>query len=280
MAETNDRGENLDALLPPQMALRAESVGQAKAKLDSAPMFALAVLAGAFIAWGAVFATTVTTSGGDTALPFGVTKLIGGLSFSLGLILVIVGGAELFTGNNLIVMAWASRRITTQQVLRNWLIVYLGNFVGAFGVAILVSLAGHSDNEAVRENILKIATAKCSLDWTRAIAAGIACNVLVCLAVWLCMSARTVTDKVVAIIFPIAAFVATGMEHCVANMYFIPAGMLARFRANIPADDYAEITMTNFLWNNLLPVTIGNVIGGTVLVGLVYWFVYLRGRDK
>ena len=264
---------SLDALLPPQMAAKAETVGEAKANLNAASTFVLAVLAGAFIAWGGVFFTTVITTGG-IALPFGVTKLLGGLVFSLGLILVIVAGAELFTGNNLIVMAWASGRISWKQVLRNWLIVYAGNFAGAIGIAVLVYFAGFANgsNGAVGDTMLKIAVAKCNIAWPQAIAAGVGCNVLVCLAVWLCMSCRTVADKVLAIIFPITAFVATGMEHCVANMYFVPAALMVKAERG----SSESIDVANFVVNNLIPVTFGNVIGGAVLVGLVYWFVYLR----
>lgn len=261
-----------DALLPPQMAAKAEGVGEAKANLNAVSTFVLAVLAGAFIAWGGVFYTTVITN--DGALPFGVTKLLGGLVFSLGLILVIVAGAELFTGNNLIVMAWASRRISWKQVLRNWLIVYAGNFVGA----VLVYFAGfaNGDGGAVGDTMLKIAVAKCNITWPQAIAAGIGCNVLVCLAVWLCMSCRTVADKVLAIVFPITAFVATGMEHCVANMYFVPVAMMVKAERGTGE----AIDSISFLANNLLPVTIGNVVGGAFLVGLVYWFVYLRETER
>lgn len=264
---------SLDALLPPQMAAKAETVGEAKANLNAVSTFVLAVLAGAFIAWGGVFYTTVITTG-EASLPFGVTKLLGGFVFSLGLILVIVAGAELFTGNNLIVMAWASGRISWKQVLRNWLIVYVGNFVGAVGIAVLIYFAGFADGSsgAVGDTMLKIAATKCDITWARAIAAGIGCNVLVCLAVWLCMSCRTVADKVLAIVFPITAFVATGMEHCVANMYFVPAAMLVKAERG----SSEPIDVASFVMNNLVPVTIGNVIGGAVLVGLVYWFVYLR----
>lgn len=264
---------SLDALLPAQMAAKAEAVGEAKAGLNPISTFVLAVLAGAFIAWGGAFFTIVVTTGG-ASMPFGVTKLLGGLVFSLGLILVIVAGAELFTGNNLIVMAWASGRISWQQVLRNWLIVYAGNFVGAVGIAVLVYFAGLAGGSggAVGDTMLKIAEAKCGIPWTQAVAAGIGCNVLVCLAVWLCMSCRTVADKVLAILFPITAFVATGMEHCVANMYFVPAAMLVKAERS----SNEAIDVMSFALNNLIPVTIGNVIGGAVLVGLVYWFVYLR----
>lgn len=268
-----------DALLPMEIALRSEEVGETKANMAAMPTFVLAVLAGAFIAWGGAFSTIVVT-GGDVPMPFGVMKLLGGLAFSLGLILVIVAGAELFTGNNLIVMAWASRRVTTLQVLRNWLIVFAGNFAGAVGIAFLVYFSGFADqgSGAVGETMLKIGAAKCSLTWTHAIAAGIGCNVLVCLAVWLCMGARSVSSKILAILFPVTAFVATGMEHCVANMYFVPAAMLVK-QARGVGDLYPEINFTDFIVNNLLPVTLGNIIGGAVLVGLVYWFVFLRREN-
>lgn len=277
---------SFDSLLPPAMAQKAEDAGVAKANLGFWRMFALSVLAGAFIALGAVFATTVTTGGGD-ALPFGVVKLLGGLVFCLGLILVVVAGAELFTGNNLIVMAWASGKVTTGRLLRNWAIVYVGNFVGSLLTAVMMFLSGQYtfSNGALGMNALNIANAKVSLGFGQAVMLGILCNALVCLAVWLCMSARTTTDKILAIIFPITAFVAAGFEHSVANMYFIPMGLFIKAGANTPfwgagleftAADYANLTWGNFLLANLLPVTIGNIIGGAGMVGLVYWFIYLR----
>ncbi len=262
-----------DALVPAEMAAKAEKIGQAKANLDTTSTFVLALLAGAFIAWGGVLYTVVVTTG-PAGGAFGATKLLGGLSFSLGLVLVVVAGAELFTGNNLIVMAWASGKISLRQVARNWLIVYAGNFVGAVGIALIVFIAGFADGGggAVGDTILKIAVSKCSLNWTQAVAAGVGCNMLVCLAVWLCLSARSVADKVLAIVFPVTAFVATGMEHCVANMFFVPVAILVQ--AQRGSDE--SIGVGPFVLNNLLPVTIGNVIGGSLLVGLVYWFVYLR----
>ena len=195
-----------DALMPPQMASKAESVGLAKARLGAQQMFALAVLAGAFIAMGAVFSTTVTTGAKDW--PFGVVRLLGGLSFSLGLILVVVAGAELFTGNNLIVMAWASGKVTLGQVLRNWSIVFFGNLVGALLTAYLMFLSKQYTfaGGAVGLNALHIANAKVNLEFFQAATLGIFCNALVCLAIWLCMSARSTTDKVLSIIPPIAAF--------------------------------------------------------------------------
>lgn len=276
----------LDAFLPPEMAQRAEEVGVRKAAMPASTMFVLAVLAGAFIALGAVFATTVTTAAAGTALPYGIVKLLGGLVFCLGLILVVVAGAELFTGNNLIVMALASRRITVGQVARNWLIVYAGNFVGAVATAVimLISQQYTQGSGAVGQNVLAIASAKCQLTFIQAVALGILCNALVCLAVWLCFSARSTTDKILSILFPITAFVAAGFEHSVANMYFLPIGLFVKAAApeafwttiGSSADTYEALTWSNFLLANLLPVTIGNIIGGSLMVGLVYWFVYLR----
>lgn len=264
-----------DALLPSAMAEKAENAGVAKANLPLPPMFGLAVLAGAFIALGALFATT-TTTGAVGILPFGVTRLLGGLVFSLGLILVIVAGAELFTGNNLIVMAWASGKVSTRLLLRNWLVVYLGNFVGAIATAYGVYLSGQWQlaDGAVGRNAVAIASAKVNLGFGQAFLLGVFCNALVCLAVWLCLSARTTTDKILAIIFPITAFVAAGFEHSIANMYFVPLGLF--IQGSGASDPTANLTWLNFFQRNLLPVTLGNIVGGAVMVGLVYWFIYLR----
>jgi formate/nitrite transporter len=266
------------------MAARAEEVGTAKASLASPKLLVLAVLAGAFIAMGAVFATTTTAGSADLA--FGVSRLLAGLTFSLGLILVVVAGAELFTGNNLVVMAWAGRRVSTSRLLWTWLLVYAGNFVGALASAVLVFLSGQHElgDGAVGEQALAIAVAKTDLDFGQAVLLGALCNALVCLAVWLTYSARSTTDKILAIIPPIAAFVAAGFEHSVANMYFIPAGLLIKeddaWLAGLDlAPDLSGLTWTGFLVDNLVPVTIGNVVGGTIMVGALYWFVYLR-RDS
>ena len=275
---------SIDALVPQEMARKAEKVGIAKVELGLLRIVALAILAGAFIALGSIFATTVTTGGG--VLPIGVNKLLGGFVFSLGLILVLGAGAELFTGNNLIVMAWADRRITSRQLLGNWSVVYIGNFVGAILTVILLYLSEQwaFDDGAIGLNALNIANHKVQLDFLPAVFLGILCNALVCLAVWLCIGARTATDKILAIIFPISAFVAAGFEHSVANMYFIPMGLFIKSFApavfwkqvGVTAADYADLTWGNFFLANLLPVTIGNIIGGAIMVGLVYWFIYLR----
>ena len=273
----------IDSLLPPEMAERAEDIGVKKVEMDGLTLFLLAVLAGAFIALGAIFATVVT-AGAAGALPFGVGKLRGGLVFCLGLILVIVGGAELFTGNTLIVIAWAARKVTLDALLRNWSMVFMGNFVGALGTAGLVFLGRQHTfgGGAVGLNMLSIATGKLEYTFVQAVALGILCNGLVCLAVWLTYSARTTTDKILAIIFPISAFVAAGFEHSIANMYFIPIGLLVKdldeawVAANASGLDLSGLTWGNFLIKNLLPVTIGNIIGGAVLVAAIYWFIYRR----
>lgn len=279
---------SLDSLMPPDMAAKAELVGVKKAKLDFLSTFVLAVLAGAFISLGAIFATT--TSAGASALPFGVNRLLTGTVFSLGLILVIVGGAELFTGNTLIVMAWAGRKVSTPQILRNWAIVYAGNFVGALGTAALNFAAGQYQygRGLIGGVALAVAAAKCEYDFFQAMALGILGNSLVCLAVWMSFAARTVVDRVAVIVPPIAAFVAVGFEHCIANMYYVPYAMAIKafapeaFWNNIgkTPDDFASINLTSLLTHNLLPVTLGNIVGGSLMVGVVYWFVYLRHAQQ
>lgn len=274
----------IDAYTPAQMAARVEKAGVTKGNLDFLSMYTLSVLAGAFIAFGAILYTYVIH---DSSLSLGLTKLLGGLVFCLGLILVIVAGAELFTGNNLIVMACVSRRITIERLLRNWIIVFCGNFAGALVVVWLVSQSGQwtSSGAAVGVKALMIANGKVNLTFVEALSRGILCNILVCLAVWLCFSCRSVTDKVLAIIFPITAFVALGFEHSVANMYFVPAGLVLKQNPQVlsaaegllgQVPDLSRLTILGFLISNLLPVTLGNIIGGGFLVGIIYWFVYLR----
>ncbi len=282
---SNQQHNQIDAFLPPEMAECAEKIGAKKASMPFGTLFILAVLAGAFISLGAIFSTTVTaaTTGG---LPFGVARLLAGLTFCLGLVLVVVAGAELFTGNNLKVMALASGKITFAQLIRSWAIVYAGNFAGAGATAAIMLLTQHhlQGQGAVGQNILAIATAKCQYTFLQAVALGILCNALVCLTVWICYSARSTTDKILSIIFPITAFVAAGFEHSVANMYFIPIGLFVKATAadafwqmiGSTKETYAALSWYNFLFANLLPVTLGNIFGGSVMVGLVYWFVYLR----
>lgn len=279
-------GPSFDALIPKDMAVKAENVGIAKAGLGAYRMFALAILAGAFIAMGANYATTVWSGLGAAGVPYGLQRLAGGLVFATGLIMVVIGGSELFTGNCLIPMAWASKKVGTGAMLRNWVIVYIGNFVGSVLTAYLVFLGGQHTFGGGQVGItaLAIGTGKCGLAFMPAVALAIFCNALVCMAVWMCFSSRSNTDKVLVILPPISAFVACGFEHCVANMYFIPSALFIKtldpaYFATVAEKikgGGAALTWSNFLVNNLIPVTIGNIIGGALMVGLMYWFIYLR----
>ena len=273
-----------DAIMPATMAVRAEESGVKRASTDPITLFALSILAGAFISFGAIFATTV--SAGAVGMPYGVVRLLIGLVFSTGLIMVVVGGAELFTGSNIIVMAWASGKVTTRALLLNWVISFAGNFVGAIATAVLMFYTTQYTfgGGAVGLTALSTASAKTSLAFIPALTLGIMCNALVCLAVWMCFSARTSIDRVVTVIPPIAAFAAAGFEHCIANIYFIPIGLFIKAGApdafwkaigKTPAD-FPELTWENFFVGNLIPVTIGNIIGGSIMVAAIYWFIYLR----
>jgi formate/nitrite transporter len=263
-----------DAYAPKEIAERVETIGVAKARLPVVSQIALGSLAGGFIGLGALYSTLVTS---DTTLGFAVTRILGGVVFSLGLILVVVAGAELFTGNNLLVLAWANRRITTKELLGNWLVIYFANFAGAVGLVALVYLSNHwqLNGAAVGVQAVKIAAAKAALPFGEAFFKGMLCNILVCLAVWLALAGRSIIDKICAIIFPISAFVAAGFEHSVANMYLIPLGILLKERVAVAG---SEQLGWNGLWTNLLPVTLGNIVGGSVMVALVYYFIYQRGK--
>ncbi|MDP1715953.1 MAG: formate/nitrite transporter family protein [Anaerolineales bacterium] len=288
----------MDALLPAEMATRAEYLGVRKAEMPAFTMFMLALLAGAFISLGSIFATTVAAGGMSitaadgvvaytTGLPYGVTRLLSGLVFSLGLILVVVGGAELFTGNTLIVMAWSSGKVTGRALLRNWAIVYTGNFIAAIATAGLMFFSRQYTfgSNSVGIAALKIAVGKSDFGFLQAVALGILANALVCLAIWLTYSARTTLDKIASIIFPITAFVAAGFEHSIANMYFIPYALLVKgfdpeFMATVSdkVPNLEVLTWKAFFFKNLIPVTIGNIIGGAVLVAAIYWVVFLREK--
>ena len=281
-------GFSMDPLLPDAVALAAEDVGVKKAKLAPWVLFGLAILGGAFVALGGLFAT-VTISGAADHLPFGVMRLLMGATFSLGLILVVIAGAQLFTSDALMVMAWASGRVKTGHMFRVWVTVWLGNFVGALGVATLVFLSGQYTfgHGEVGASALYFATAKSSLPPVNAFFLGILCNVLVCLATWCAMAARSIGDKIMAMFLPVAAFVAAGFEHCVANMYFIPMGLFIEWwapdsfwadlashgmaRPNIQVDHFAI---------NMVAVTLGNWVGGALLVGGVYWAIYRHGQPS
>lgn len=265
-----------DAFSPPEIGERVEAIGVTKARLPLLKLVMLGILAGAFIALGALFYTVVAA---DASLAFGVRRVLGGLVFCLGLILVVVAGAELFTGNNLLAMAWAEGKVTTAEVLRNWGVVALSNLAGAVAIAVLALWAGHAATlgGAVGDTYLRLAEAKTTLPFLQAFASGILCNVLVCLAVWMAVAGRSVVDKAVAIVFPITAFVAAGFEHSVANMYFIPMALLLKASGwtGVAAE---HVTLAGFL-GNLVPVILGNLVGGSVFVALVYHVIYRRGRE-
>jgi formate transporter len=254
----------LGAYAPKEVATRVAEVGVVKARLPLLTLALLGVLAGAFVGLGALMFALVAS---DESLGFAASRLLGGLVFSLGLVLVTVAGAELFTGNNLIAMAWAARRISSAELLRNWAVVCVANFIGAAGLALLVWLAGHGElnDGAVGRAVIRIATAKAHLSPGEAFFRGVLCNVLVCMAVWMASAGRSVADRVLAIVFPITAFVAAGFEHSIANMYYFPLAMALG----------APLGWGDML-ANLGPVIAGNIVGGSVLVAGVYWVVYLR----
>ena len=264
MTAQKDLTHSTDAYTPQEVALLVEAGGTRKANMPALKTITLGVLAGAYIAFGAMFYTLIMA---DQSLGFGIGRLLGGLVFSMGLILVVIGGAELFTGNNLIVMAWADGQVSTRALFRNWSMVYAANFAGALGSALIMHFSGSLEigGNAVGEMAVAIATAKLELPASQAFLKGVLCNMLVCLAIWLSYAAHSVSGKILAIIFPISAFVALGFEHSIANMYLIPIGMLNGAPADIAG-----------LLGNLLFVTLGNIVGGSVCVALVYWLVFLR----
>ena len=264
---------NLNAYSPAEIKEAVEKVGVKKTRLPFLASFMLAMVAGGSIGLGALYYTVVAS---DEAMSFAAVRVLGGLTFSLGLALVIVGGAELFTGNNLIVMAWASRKVSTREMLRNWVIVYFGNLVGALGLVVLVFFSHHLDMNGGRIglSILNTGVAKIQPDVVTLFFKGILCNVLVCLAVWLAYAGRSVTDKILALILPVSAFIAAGFEHCVANMYFLPLAWLLVQTGNVPTDFDASLISISGIIHNLVPVTLGNIVGGAGLVGALYWAIY------
>ena len=275
-----------DAYSPPQIASRIDKVALAKARLSLSQTFMLSILAGAYLGLGAQFATLVIS---DSTLHIGLTSLIEGVVYSLGFILAVVGGAEVFTGNCLIIMGYVSKRITTRELLNNWIISYTGNFIGSLTMVCWMYKSQQWEffHHMVGAKALLIAHKKVNLPFMAAFARGVLCNALICLAVWLCFSGRSVADKVISIIFPIGGFVASGFEQCVSNMYFIPIGIVLRKNEAIIAAsekmagrplDLSQLTWKGFFIHNLIPVTLGNIVGGVILVGIIFWFVYLRPR--
>ena len=266
-----------DAFSPAEIIAKVETVGVAKARLPLAPMLMLAVLAGAFIGLGALYYVVVRS---DPGLGFASRQVLGGAVFSLGLLLVVVAGAELFTGNNLLVMAWAVRKISSAELMRSWAVVLFGNAIGAGGLAVLVFLSDHHamNNGAVAAQYLQIAATKTHLPPAHAFFSGVLCNALVCMAVWMAFAGRSVVDKAVAIIFPVSAFVAAGFEHSIANIYLITLAML------IQAFDGGAVAGSPLTWHgfmsNMVPVLLGNLVGGSVFVGLVFHIIYHRARPR
>jgi formate transporter len=260
---------SLDAYAPREIARRVADAGVTKARMPMLPLVMLGMLAGAFIGLGSLYYVIVLS---DPQLGFAWQRVLGGVVFSMGLLLVVVAGAELFTGNNLIAMAWADGKISSYELLRNWIVVCLANFAGAAGLALLVFLSGHTDmyEGAIGRTYVAIAATKSTLPLWEAFFSGVLCNVLVCMAVWMTLAGRSVVDKFVAVVFPISAFVAAGFEHSIANMYFLPLGMLLSAAAGEPVQLAG-------LWRNLVPVIAGNLVGGSVLVALVYHVIYRRG---
>lgn len=257
-----------DVYSPREIAQRVDAVCVAKATAPTLSLVLLGILAGAFVGLGSLFYVIVVS---DPSLGYAASRVLGGAVFSLGLLLVVVAGAELFTGNNLLAMAWAHGCITTRELLYNWCVVCASNFVGAVGLAALVFLSGHAtmNGGAIASTYLQIAAAKAALPFWTAFFRGVLCNVLVCVAVWMALAGRSVVDKFVAIVLPIAAFVAAGFEHSIANMYFLPLAFMLQAAAGQPVH-------VEGLWHNLVPVIAGNIVGGSVLVALVYYVIYLR----
>ncbi|MCG6201441.1 formate transporter FocA [Psychromonas antarctica] len=278
----------IDELLPHQITEKADNIAFSKATKAFLSSFYLAITAGMFISLAFVFYVTVTTGSQDLA--WGVKNFIGGIAFSLGLLLVVVVGGELFTSNTLTLIAKASQRITTMQMLKNWSVVYFGNFVGAIFLVLLMFLAGmyKADHGQWGLTALMVAQHKLHHTFTEAVALGILCNIMVCLAIWMAFGARTITDKMFAVLLPVAMFVASGFEHCIANMFMVPTGILiqhfatAEFWSSIGQDasTFKDLSIYNFIFHNLIPVTIGNIIGGGVIVGLMHWMIYLRPLQK
>lgn len=266
-----------DALAPAEIEAKAEAVAVGKAAMAVPKLFVLAMLAGAFIAFGALYFCVFL---GDPSMPFAVQRAVGGLCFCLGLVLVLCCGAELFTGNMLMVCALASKKISVGAMLKNWAIVWLGNLAGALLAVALVSLAHIADMNggAVGGAMISVAVSKVTPDWITLFFKGILCNIFVCLAVWIGFGARTVVDKVVGILLPISAFVACGFEHCVANMFFLPMGLVAKTAGYASSVDAGALDLTSVFYN-ISAATLGNIVGGALFVGLAYWFVFHAKKE-
>jgi formate/nitrite transporter len=264
-----------DAYSPAEIQDKVEKLGVKKARLPRLASFMLAVVAGGSIGLGGMFFSIVLA---DPTLGFAAQRLLGGVVFTLGLALVMIGGAELFTGNCLIVMAWWNRQIRTTEVLANWALIWVGNFVGALGLVFLVYMSHHTEMNggAIGAAMLKLAVSKITPDAVTIFFKGILCNILVCLGVWLSYAGRSVADKLAGMVLPVAAFIAAGFEHCVANMYLLPMAWLLAETGHVPAGlDVSAVTLAGIV-HNLIPATLGNIVGGAGFVGAIYWAIYRK----
>ena len=282
MTETQNL-DTKDCITPGNVAHElAESVMPTKANFRKSKTFVLAIAAGALIAFGAQVSLTVMT--GTEQLSWGLAKLVGAMTFATGLMMVVLTGAELFTGNVMMSFAVIEKKTSFMKLLRNWSIVYLGNFVGSIILAALIYFSGcsHNSHEALGVMGLTTAYSKASLPLVEAFTRGILCNWLVCLAIWMASSSRHVIGKIFAIFFPIMTFVASGYEHSIANMYFLTNGLFLRHTpavvaaSGLTADQLSHFTWQTCLFNNLIPVTLGNIVGAMVFVVLLFWTAYLR----
>ncbi|KOO09416.1 formate transporter FocA [Vibrio hepatarius] len=279
---------NIQYFSPMEMMAEAEKFALSKAKKTSSMTLSLAVMAGAFIGLAFLFYITVTT--GSAGAGWGLSRFAGGLAFSMGLILIVLCGGELFTSSVLTSIAWANKQITFGKMLKTWGKVYVGNFIGAMLLLAIVSAAGlyQMDNGQWGLNALNIAQHKLHHTVIQAFALGILCNLLVCLAIWLTFSSANAMTKAVMTILPVAMFVSSGFEHCVANMFMVPLGIVIQTFApesfwtqvGVAQAQYADLNITQFVTANLIPVTIGNIVGGSVLVGLANWSIYRRPQLK
>lgn len=276
---------NYGAVPPAEMAKLAEQAVMGKAKKHPEVTLILAIMAGVFIAIAGMFYTVVMA--GAQGAPYGLSKLAGGIAFSTGLMLVVLCGAELFTSSTLLLMGKASGKLKMSNIVKNWSLVYLGNFIGSIFFALLIVAGGvwEGGNGQVGLSALYIAKAKLGHPFMQALVLGLLCNLLVCLTYWMTLSARTAAGKMMACILPVAAFVVAGFEHSVANMYLLPVAYMIKSTAGTEfwqaigytAADFDKINLPYILMN-LVPVTIGNIIGGGVMVGLSKWFVHLRAK--
>lgn len=265
----------LDAYAPAEIQDKVEKLGVKKARMPALASAALAVVAGGSIGLGALFFGIVLA---DPTLGFAAQRLLGGLVFTLGLALVMIGGAELFTGNCLIVMAWANRQLSTGEVLRNWTIIWLGNLLGALGLVFLVYMAHTAalNNDGFGNGLIKLAVGKVAPDAVTIFFKGVLCNILVCLAVWLSYAGRSVTDKLFGMVLPVTAFIAAGFEHCVANMFILPYAWVLVETGHVPEGVDVSVLTLGAIIHNIVPATLGNIVGGSVFVGGIYWLVYRK----